>query len=189
MPAMVIKSAGYGAGTFDPKGFPNVSRVVIGDSLEEQESQYSSEYVSVIETNLDDLSPQLISYAMERLFLAGALDVSVSPIVMKKSRSGHLLSVVCRFQDRVTMQELILEHTTSLGVRSYTCERLVTEREWKHVNIGNGREVRVKLARDKGGKVTNAQPEYEDCAAYASEFGIPLKDVIATAVTRLTYDT
>ena len=189
MPSMRINSAGYGAGTFDPKGFPNVSRVVIGDALEEQKSQYSSEYVSVIETNLDDLSPQLISYAMERLFIAGALDVSVSPIVMKKSRSGHLLSVVCRFQDRVAMQELILEHTTSLGVRSYTCERLVTEREWKHVKIGNGREVRVKLARDKGGKVTNAQPEYEDCAAYATEFGIPLKDVIATAITRLTYDT
>lgn len=95
------------------------------------------------------------------------------------------MTVVCRCDARVRMQELILEHTSSLGVRSYICERLVAERQWQEVTIGNGRAVRIKLARDRHGKLTNAQPEYEDCAAYATEFGVPLKEVIEEALAQL----
>jgi len=192
MPSMEIKSSGYGAGTFDPEGFPNVCRVIFGEpslqSLSEPtgESNFESEVIAVLEANLDDISPQLISFAMERLFEKGALDVSVTPIVMKKSRSAHMLTVVCRPQDRIRLEELILTQTSSLGVRSFLCERLVAHREWHKVTVGNGRSVRVKLARDRHGKLVNAQPEYEDCAAYATEYGVPLKDVITAALASLS---
>ncbi|HEY9715978.1 MAG TPA: nickel pincer cofactor biosynthesis protein LarC [Trichormus sp.] len=191
MPSMEIKSSGYGAGTFNPEGFPNVCRVILGQPAPQSlfqsgaESNFESEVIAVLEANLDDISPQLLSFAMERLFAKGALDVSVTPVVMKKSRSGHMLSVVCRPEDRIVLEELILTQTSSLGVRSYLCERLVAQREWQEVTIGNGRSVRVKLARDRQGKLVNAQPEYEDCAAYATEYGVPLKDVLSAALTNL----
>jgi len=197
MPSMTIESCGYGAGTFNPAGFPNVCRVVIGQAAPQSlspvgsstgESNFESDVVAVLEANLDDLSPQLLSFAMERLFEKGALDVSVTPVLMKKGRSGHQLSVVCKPEDRIILEELILTQTSSLGVRSYMCERLVACREWHEVNVGNDQKVRVKLARDRHGNLINAQPEYDDCAAYATEYGVPLKDVIAAALANLSLD-
>ena len=198
MPAMRITSAGYGAGTLDPSGFPNVCRVVIGETttadLNSQfekaltPANFESEVIAVLEANLDDSSPQLLSFAMEQLFQAGALDVTVTPVVMKKSRSGHVLSVICAPGDRAKLEEIVLRQTSTLGVRSHLCQRLVAAREWQQVNLGNGDSVRVKLGRDRQGNIVNAQPEYDDCAAYATKYGLPLKQVIAEALANLKGD-
>jgi uncharacterized protein (DUF111 family) len=193
MPAMKVMSTGYGAGTFNPEGFPNVCRVVIGEATElnaqtrqcGESTNFSAEIVAVIETNLDDLSPQVLSFAMEKLLQSGALDVAVTPTVMKKGRSGHLLSVICKPDDRVALQELILAHTSSIGVRSHFCERLVAQRDWVEVVLGDNGRVRVKIARDKHGSIVNAQPEFDDCAEYATSSGLPLKEVIARALSKL----
>jgi hypothetical protein len=189
VPAMKILSSGYGAGTFNPDKFPNVCRVMIGETTEHSSFAQATETVVVIETNLDDLSPQVLSFAVERLFQAGALDVSVTPVMMKKGRSGHLLTVVCSPENREKLQDEVLAHTSSLGVRSHLCERLTLAREWISVSLEHGDKVRVKLGRDRNGRVINAQPEYEDCAVYALKFNLPLKEVMAQVLTHLNRDT
>jgi pyridinium-3,5-bisthiocarboxylic acid mononucleotide nickel chelatase len=199
MPSMRITAAGYGAGTLDPLGFPNVCRVVIGFATPtvgertepptaESQTSFESELIAVLEANLDDSSPQLLAFAMEQLFQAGALDVTVTPVVMKKSRSGHVLSVICAPSERLKLEEIMLRQTSTLGVRSHICERLVARREWQQVSLGKGDTVRVKLGRDNDGNIVNAQPEYEDCAAYANKHGVPLKQVIAKALANLKGD-
>lgn len=196
-----IESVGYGAGTFDPFEFPNVSRVLIGDTqhdraangdekknsrLAETETTltFNSEAIVTLEASLDDLSPQALSFAMDRLFAAGALDVLVLPAVMKKGRSGHLLKVLCRPLDQTKLEEIILTQTTSLGVRSHFAIRKIAEREWQEVMLGETK-VRIKIAKDLNGQIINAQPEYEDCAKYAIDSGRPLKEVIVEALTKL----
>jgi uncharacterized protein (DUF111 family) len=104
---------------------------------------------------------------------------------MKKSRSGHLLSVICHPSQRLELEELMLRQTSTLGVRSHMCERLVARREWREVTLDNNDKVRVKLARDRNGNLVNAQPEYDDCAAYATKHGVPLKEVMAQALANL----
>ena len=182
-PAMQMQSVGYGAGTFEPKAWPNVSRIVIGEGdLSSSQSEYSQEDVAVVEANIDDMSPQVLSYAMEKLFAEGALDVSVIPCTMKKGRSGSLVSVVCRVPDQRKMQEIILAETTTLGVRSHICRRLFAERKCHDVVLSAGEKVRVKVAMDSRGAVVNVQPEYEDCAGYARRHGEPLKKVLNEAL-------
>lgn len=178
-----IIASGYGAGSKDCPAWPNVSRVVIGDARASAggSTRFDSEAVAVVEANLDDFSPQSLAYAVERLLEAGALDAYVVPAVMKKGRSGHLLSVVCRPEDKTRIQELILAETSTIGVRAHESQRLVAKREWHEVRLSRG-TVRIKAARDLSGKVINAQPEYEDCAAYATRYGVPLKDVLAEAI-------
>jgi len=198
MPAMQINTAGYGAGTFDPHGFPNVCRVIIGtaDGTESNGADHGSttatnfetDIVTVIETNLDDISPQVLSFTVDELFKAGALDVSVSSILMKKGRSGHLLSVVCKPEDRTRLSELMLAHTSSIGVRSYLCDRVIALREFRQVAVGNEETVRVKIARDRNGNLVNVQPEYDDCVKFATKFGVPLKEVFARALSNLKWD-
>jgi pyridinium-3,5-bisthiocarboxylic acid mononucleotide nickel chelatase len=194
-----IEMIGYGAGTFNPPEFPNVCRVFLAHSRVKSETQsngdhhakqldslsFNSEIIAVLEANLDDLSPQSISFAMDRLFEGGALDVFVLPAMMKKGRSGHLLTVICDPAKKAKLERIVLTQTSSLGVRSYLAERLVAEREWQDVTIGDGAKIRIKIARDLNGNVINAQPEYDDCAAYATATGIPLKEVIVDALTNL----
>src|SRR5262249_8915557 len=134
-----------------------------------------------VEANLDDFAPQSLAYAVERVLEAGALDACVLPAVMKKGRSGHMLSVVCRPEDSSRIQELILTETSTIGVRAHICQRLVARRDWQEVKLTRG-TVRVKVARDLSGRLINAQPEYEDCADYATRHGVPLKDVITEAM-------
>jgi uncharacterized protein (TIGR00299 family) protein len=193
-----ILAVGYGAGSYNPKEFPNACRVFIGfsekflprvngnQSAQNSEAPcFNSDLILVLEANLDDLSPQSIAFAMDRLFEAGALDVFVSAAVMKKGRSGHLLTVLCQTGHRAKLERIILTQTSSLGVRSYLAERSVAEREWQEVTLTNGGVIRIKIARDLKGNVINTQPEYDDCAAYATATGIPLKEVIVEALTKL----
>ncbi len=184
-----IDATGYGAGSTDSPRIPNVCRAILGEAAEDSADIYTSkrfacESIAQVEANLDDFSPQSLSFVLERLFEAGALDVAVLPEVMKKGRAGHVLSVLCRLSERVKIQEMILRETSSIGCRWFTCQRLVAEREWQEVQLATGQGVRIKVARDLDGVVVNAQPEYEDCAAYASRHRLPIKDVIVEAMTK-----
>lgn len=192
MPSMLIEKSGYGAGTFNPPNFPNTCRVILGtpavagaaaEQAASNSDKFDSDTIVVLETNLDDFSPQMIAFVSQQLFDRGALDVSVTPIVMKKGRSGHLLTVLSAPETAVDLQELILTQTSSIGVRTHSCRRLIAAREWQTVTMPNGQSIRVKVARDKQGKLINVQPEYEDCAEYATRTGEPLKSVMTTVMS------
>lgn len=180
-----VAGIGYGAGTFDPENIPNVVRLVCGEHSSSVESNgsapFSSEFICVLEANIDDFSPQGLAYAVERFFAEGALDAMVSPVVMKKGRSGHLLTVLCRLDHRSKFEDMIVRETTTIGIRSHIVERLTAARAFEEVNL-DGQKIRVKVARDLTGRVVNVQPEYEDCCAYATKHGVPLKVVLARAV-------
>jgi uncharacterized protein (DUF111 family) len=133
----------------------------------------------IIETNLDDMTPQLAGYVSELLLEAGALDVTWTPVYMKKDRPGFTLTALAKPEDRERLGALLFAETTTLGIRAYPAERRVLERTWVEVETGYGK-VRMKVARD-GSQVRNFAPEYEDCRRLAREKGVPLKEVIQKA--------
>jgi uncharacterized protein (TIGR00299 family) protein len=171
MPAMRIGAIGYGAGDRDFPEHPNVLRAMVGESATAPEATL----VSVIEANIDDASPQLLGYAIERLMAAGALDASLSPVQMKKNRPGSLLRVIARPQDQETLAQLIFAETSTLGLRIHSAERRVEERRVVEVDTEFGK-IRIKVS----GHGMFA-PEYEDCRAIAARTGTPLPKVIAAA--------
>lgn len=170
MPAMSIRSIGYGAGDRDFKEQSNVTRVIVGESSGASETNT----VAVIEANLDDASPQVIAYAVERLLEAGALDAVVIPVQMKKGRPGVQIQVIAAPQDREALAALMLRETTTIGVRFYEAERRVQPREWTEVQTPHGM-VRIKSTPD------GFAPEYEDVRRLAVQTGVPLKKILAEA--------
>ena len=171
MPPMRIFSGGYGAGTRDFPDQPNVLRALLGEASGAGEATA----ITVIEANIDDLSPQILGYAMERLLDAGALDVTLQPIEMKKNRPGTLLRVLSKPEDRDRLTEIIFAETSTLGLRMYGAERRVQSRRWVEVATSHG-AVRMKVAGDGA-----YAPEFEDCRRLAIETGAPLKQIIAEA--------
>jgi len=176
MPWMRAESIGYGAGAKDFHGHPNLLRLFLGHSVE---APNADELVSVIEANVDDMSPQLYGYLADRALSTGALDITCSSVQMKKNRPGLLISVLCRPEKANELTELLFSETTTIGVRSYEARRRVLKREWVSVDTEFG-VVRVKVARHNG-TVVNAAPEYEDCQRLASEKSVPLKQVMLAA--------
>lgn len=170
MPPLNSERIGYGAGSRDVQGQPNVLRMMIGTLARAVEAIT----VSVIEANIDDASPQVLGYAMDRLFEEGALDVTLQPLLMKKNRQGALLRLVARPEDREHLAQLVLAETTTLGLRFYTAERRVLERE--HVSV----ETRFGVVRMKTSP-NGCAPEYEDCRRLAHEQKVPLKEILAAA--------
>jgi uncharacterized protein (TIGR00299 family) protein len=182
-----ITATGYGAGSFNPKDFPNVVRAIVGiadNALSGSANQFDKEFIAVLEANIDDCSPQIIAHALDTITKAGALDVFVCPVQMKKGRSGHLLTVLCKPEDKSTLEGLIIAETTTIGVRSYLNERAVLQRSFKEVTLSKGDSVRLKLAKDTYGKVMNVQAEFEDCAEYARKHDLPVKQVLAEALSK-----
>jgi uncharacterized protein (TIGR00299 family) protein len=171
LPAMSISSLGYGAGDRDFSEHPNVLRAIVGESAQGPEATL----VSVIEANIDDSSPQVLGYAMERLMDAGALDASLSPLQMKKNRPGALLRVIARPEDQERLAQIVLAETSTLGLRIHAAERRVIERRIVEVETPFG-NIRVKVAA--GGSFA---PEYEDCREIAARTGTPLPQVLAAA--------
>lgn len=171
MPPLVIGMCGYGAGDHDFPGHANVLRLVIGDASGATESTT----VAVIEANIDDSTPEVLGYAMERLLEAGALDVTLSPLTMKKNRPGTLLRVIAKPEDRESLARMAITETSTLGLRIYTAERRVEARSMIEVETSHGK-VRVKVGASGG-----FAPEYEDCRAIARRTGVPLKEIIAEA--------
>ncbi len=171
LPAMRISSIGHGAGDRDFAGQPNVLRVLIGEGTHAPEATL----VSVIEANIDDSSPQLLGYALERLLEAGALDVTLSALQMKKNRPGSLLRVIAKPEDQERLAQIVFAETSTLGLRIHAAERRIQERRVVTVETPYG-PVRGKVA----GQEVFA-PEYDDCRAIAMRTGAPLKDVLAAA--------
>ena len=177
-PAMRVERIGYGAGTRNPKGFPNALRISVGDA--EEGASARTETVTVLETALDDLSPQVLAWVAESALAAGALDVMLTPVVMKKGRAGTLLTVLCEPKDAQALERLILRETSTLGVRVRQEQRRSLERHHVAVQTAYG-EIRVKVGM-LGGEVMNAAPEFEDCRAAAVRCDVPLKVVQQAAV-------
>lgn len=186
-------STGYGAGDFNPSQFPNVCRLIIGESSthtlsplrDDWQSGFTAETIVVLETNLDDFTPQALSFTAEQLFKLGALDVFITPCLMKKGRSGHQLTVLSYPLEGARLEEYILRQTTTLGVRKYLAERTILLRKWQEVSMPDGHLIRVKVAFDRGGNIVHSQPEYEDCAAYALSLGLPIQEVFNQVITGL----
>jgi len=171
LPPMKIERMGYGAGDRDFTEHANVLRVILGEPTGALEALA----VSVIEANIDDLNPQVLAYATERMLESGALDVTVQPILMKKGRAGSLLRVIARPEDREAISQVIFAETSTLGLRTYEAERRVQARTWEEVETPFGK-VRMKVSSEG-----YYAPEYEDCRRLAIESGVALKHVIAEA--------
>jgi pyridinium-3,5-bisthiocarboxylic acid mononucleotide nickel chelatase len=171
MPPMTITGAGYGAGDKDFKEHANVLRVLIGETSGAAESTT----VDVLEANIDDSTPQVLGYAMERLLEAGALDVTLEHVLMKKNRPGTLIRVIAKPEDREHLANVIFAETTTLGLRIHSAERRVKARRILEVDTPHGK-VKIKIAGDG-----SFSPEYEDCRTLARATGIPLKEILAQA--------
>jgi uncharacterized protein (TIGR00299 family) protein len=176
-PDLRIEAVGYGAGQRQLSDRPNVLRVVLGESP----AAVGRDALIVVETNIDDYNPEFYDYVMERLFAAGARDVYLTPVHMKKNRPGILLSVLCAAVDRDTVAGIVFTETTTVGVRFYPVERLVLDRAARQVETPYG-SVRVKVARHPDGS-ENIAPEYEDCKRHARERNVPIKLVYQAALS------
>jgi uncharacterized protein (TIGR00299 family) protein len=179
IPEMTLRAVGYGAGSADFAEKANVLRILIGERATSEAGEHWDAPVSVIETNLDDMSPQIYGYLVDRVLAAGALDVFSTPVQMKKNRPGVLVTILCEQAHVSRMIDLVFRETTTIGVRTHDVRRKVLDRELVPVATPFG-EVRVKISR-MNGTVLNATPEYEDCQRIAAEKGIPLRQVIAAA--------
>jgi hypothetical protein len=177
-PVLTTDEIGYGAGTRNPEGFPNVLRLSIGQSVAKKTS--SNERVAVLECAVDDATPQVIAHCMERVLEEGALDVMCAPVVMKKGRMGSLLTVLCRPERREALEELLLRETTTLGIRVREEDRVILQRRFVEVETAFG-NIRVKIG-SRNGEDLNMMPEYEDCAQAARQHGVPLKQVMQAAL-------
>ena len=178
-PPMTVSAIGYGAGTADLEGQPNVVRIMIGESAEKSVHALDEE-ISIIEANLDDMNPQIYGYVVEKALLAGALDVYTTALQMKKNRPGTLLTILCHPQDAEALTSLIFAETTTFGVRTHRAQRRALPREWVNVSTSYG-DVRIKLSRSSG-QVLHVAPEYDDCRKLAVEKQVPLQQVINEAL-------
>jgi pyridinium-3,5-bisthiocarboxylic acid mononucleotide nickel chelatase len=175
IPSMRLTAVGYGAGTRTTPE-PNVLRVLLGDV---EDVRSGAETLVMLETNIDDMSPELHGYVAERLLAAGALDAYLTPVLMKKGRPGVVLSVLCRPEDASRLRSLLFAETTTLGIRTYAITRHCLPREVRTVHTPYG-EIRVKVAR--WGEDEKAAPEYEDCRRAAELHGVPLQQVYQAAL-------
>jgi pyridinium-3,5-bisthiocarboxylic acid mononucleotide nickel chelatase len=179
MPAMTLESIGYGAGAASLAEKPNILRLLLGQKEVSETGVSWGVPVTVIQMNVDDMSPQIYGYFVERALAAGAIDIFSSPAQMKKNRPGLLVTLLSDAENVSRLIDLIFHETTTIGVRTYEVRRKTLDRELVPVATPFG-EVRMKLAR-MNGTILNATPEYEDCQRIAVERGIPLKEVIAAA--------
>jgi hypothetical protein len=181
LPAMRIKASGYGAGGRDTPGQPNLLRLLIGESQSETAPSTDSESIAVIETVIDDSSPQLLGYVSELLLSSGAWDVYRAAVQMKKGRTGIQLTVLCRPDLVPLLRDLILRETTTIGLHWRTEHKVALAREFVEARTQWG-SVQIKIARWPSGKVANASAEYEDCRRLAAEHCLPLKKVMHEAM-------
>ncbi|MGP8270507.1 MAG: nickel pincer cofactor biosynthesis protein LarC [Terracidiphilus sp.] len=178
LPPMRVKASGYGAGGRETPGEPNLLRLLVGEQEDVPADQAGS--VAVIETVIDDSSPQLLGYVSDLLLAAGAWDVYRASVQMKKGRTGVLMTVLCRPDLVPALEDLLFRETTTIGLRWRLENKRSLAREFKKVHTEWG-EVTIKIARWPNGAVANASPEYEDCRKIAAEHSVPLKQVMQDA--------
>jgi len=171
IPVMKTNVIGYGAGSKDFSDSPNLLRIMIGEgySPSEQDS------ITVIESNIDDMNPQFYDHIMNRIFDAGALDVFLTPIIMKKNRPAVKITLLSDNDNVNKLADILLKETTSFGLRIYKTERVKLDKEIKAIKTEYG-NARVKIGK-RNGKIINIAPEYEDCKRIAKEKGIPIREV------------
>jgi uncharacterized protein (TIGR00299 family) protein len=179
MPPMQLESVGYGAGSADLTDRPNVMRLLVGVSAAMEKGERWEPPISVIEANLDDMSPQIYGYFVEQALGVGALDVFSTPVQMKKNRPGLLVTLLAEPENLNRLIDLVFRETTTIGVRTHEVRRRTLQREFVAVTTPVG-EIRMKVSR-LNGTMLNAAPEYEDCQRIAAQKGIPLKQVFALA--------
>src|SRR5438309_2837717 len=178
-PQMTVSSIGYGAGSIDLEGQPNVVRIMIGEAADKVIAGFDEE-ISVIEANLDDMNPQIYGYFLEKALAAGALDVYTTPVQMKKNRPGTLLTLLCKPQDTNLLMSLVFAETTTFGARTYRAQRRTLPRESVNVHTRFG-DVRVKLSRVNG-RILHVAPEFDDCRKLAVEKNVSLQRVFNEAM-------
>ncbi|MFW5470848.1 nickel pincer cofactor biosynthesis protein LarC [Knoellia sp. CPCC 206435] len=185
LPTVRITASGTGAGSRDVDGRANVTRVVVGELLDAARAtsgpgEPASESLWVLEANVDDLDPRLWPGVLAALMDAGAADAWLTPILMKKGRPAHTLSVLADDQHRVALRDIVLTHTSTLGVREHRVDRSSHGRRFESVTVRD-QEVRVKLSLDLEGRVVHMTPEFEDVRTAAELAGIPSRVVLAEA--------
>lgn len=176
LPLMKVEGIGYGAGTADLESTPNVLRILVGQGEESPEEETLTE----LEANIDDMNPEGYEYVMEKLFQAGALDVFLTPIIMKKSRPAVKMSVLCEEERTNEIQHILFLETTTFGVRRREVKRRRLERSIETVETSHG-PVEVKIGSFKDHQILQVSPEYESCAAIARESGVPFREVFDAA--------
>lgn len=184
MREFVPSKIGFGVGTRDNRTRPNVLRAILGnDGAGETALEWERDTVTVCETNVDDLNPEILGAFVEKALARGALDVFYTPIQMKKNRPGVLLTVLCQEADADRFCQLMLEETSAFGVRRYTAERRKLARAFGTVATPFG-DVEVKHGR-LGQRIVQSSPEFESCKRVAEQAGVPLKEVYAAASAAL----
>ncbi|MEU1214167.1 nickel pincer cofactor biosynthesis protein LarC [Streptomyces sp. NPDC005790] len=191
LPPLRLSGGGTGAGTRDPEGVPNVLRVVLGVPADPAPQEAAADsarttQAAVVECNIDDLDPRIWPHVLDRLMAAGASDAWLTPILMKKGRPAHTLSVLCPPALLPAVREIVMTETSTIGTREYRVEKRELDRHFITVPVGEA-AVRVKIATRDGCPV-NAQPEYEDVAAAAELLGVPLKTALARAIAAANTD-
>lgn len=179
LPSMTVTATGAGAGTKDFPGRPNITRVLLGDTASTAGSAPGSESLMIIEANVDDLDPRLWPGVLDRLLRSGANDAWLVPIVMKKGRPAHVLTALCRPELAAVLQVVIMEDTSTLGVRQHPVTRTALSRGWARVEV-EGHAVRIKIGHDATG-VRQVNPEFEDVVRVAAETGLAERDVLDRA--------
>jgi uncharacterized protein (TIGR00299 family) protein len=190
-PAMRMLSTGYGAGTRNRASDPNVLRLVIGESLSAAvigDPSHGKRKVGIIETTIDDATPELLAYIADRLLAAGASDVYRMPVQMKKGRIGTQITVLCSPSDAPELRRLVFAESTTLGLRYREEEKFTLARKIVAVETEWG-EIRIKLGILESGEIINFAPEYEDCRVIAERHSLPLKQVMQTAVAAYQLET
>lgn len=182
MPPMTLDFSGYGAGSRNFPSHANVVRITVGESQipQQSSSDLPRDEVVVLEANIDDLNPQLFGYVAEQALAAGALDVFATPVQMKKSRPGTLITLLAKPGDAERIARLVFRETSTIGIRTRREQRYVLPRRHEAVQTQWG-EVRMKIAQIKG-SVSNYSPEYEDCRRIAEQHHVPLKHVMQEAI-------
>jgi len=178
LPEMEITGVGYGAGTRDTEGTPNLLRIIQGIQVEKQQ-----EGIWVLEADVDDMNPELLPYLNQLLLKEGAIDAVLIPIQMKKGRPGFTIRVLATAAQREGLAQLILRESTTLGVRMYPAERMTLPREEREVETQYGK-IKIKVALDQEGKIINLMPEYESCRQVAEKKKVPLKEVYQEAIAK-----
>jgi hypothetical protein len=181
LPPSRVQSSGYGAGGKDTPGEPNLLRIRIGESADTAPA-HIAEPIAILETVIDDSSPQILSYVSDLLLAAGAWDVYRATVQMKKGRTGVQLTVLCRPSLVPALRDLIFRETTTIGLHWRIENKESLAREFQSVTTPWG-PVSIKIARWPSGAVANASPEYEDCRRLATEHSVPLKLVHQTAMS------
>jgi uncharacterized protein (TIGR00299 family) protein len=178
LPAMRVKATGYGAGGRDTPGQPNLLRLLVGEAADEAGRE---EPIAILESVMDDASPQLLAYVSDLLLEAGAWDVYRTPVQMKKGRSGIQMTVLCKPEIAPTLRELMLRETTTIGLHWRVEQKSSLAREFMQVLTQWG-PVQMKIARWPSGEIANVSAEFEDCRRLAKQYSVPLKRVMQEAM-------